>query len=56
MKRLSGLASRILAALDEDEDWPRSLRRIPGLLTDLANEPVDEHRRGETRDLEELLG
>jgi hypothetical protein len=43
------IASQILQTLDDEEAWARSFREKPELLSSLANEALDEHRRGETR-------
>jgi hypothetical protein len=48
------IASQILATLDDDETWARKFRENPEALRSLAQEALDEHRRGETRPLDEL--
>jgi hypothetical protein len=51
------IAAQILMALnDDDEAWERSFREKPEALRALAKEAMEEHRRGETRPLDELLG
>jgi hypothetical protein len=50
------IASQILETLDDEEAWARSFREKPDLLRRLAQEALEEHRRGETRPLDELLG
>ena len=50
------IASSILDTLDDDEAWSRSFREKPHVLEALAAEALAEHRRGETRPLEELFG
>ena len=50
------IASQILETLDDDEAWARSFREKPEVLRSLAREAIEEHRRGETRPLDELLG
>ena len=50
------IASQIMETLDDDEAWTRSFRERPGLLRSLAREAREEHRRGETRPLDELIG
>jgi hypothetical protein len=50
------IASRIMETLDDDEAWTRSFREKPEVLRCLAREALEEHRRGETRPLDELLG
>jgi len=50
------IASQIIETLDDEEAWARSFRDKPGVLRSLAREALEEHRRGETRPLDELLG
>ncbi len=50
------LASQILETLDDEEAWTRQFREKPEVLRSLAQEAIDEHRRGETRPLDELFG
>jgi hypothetical protein len=50
------IASQIMETLDDEEAWARSFREKPGVLRSLATEALDEHRRGETRPLDELIG
>jgi len=50
------IASQILETLDDEEAWERSFREKPDVLRSLAREALEEHRRGETRPLDELLG
>jgi hypothetical protein len=50
------IASQIMETLDDDEAWTRSFRERPGLLGSLAREAREEHRRVETRPLDELIG
>ncbi len=50
------LASQILETLDDEEAWTRQFREKPEVLRSLAQEAIDEHRRGETRPLDELIG
>lgn len=50
------LASQILAAISDDEKWERSLSGNPGAWRTLAEEALAEHKRGETRPIDELLG
>jgi hypothetical protein len=52
----NSIASQIMATLDDEEAWARSLREHPETLRSLACEALDEHRRGETRALGELIG
>lgn len=50
------IASRIMASLEDEESWERSFREGPAKLRCLAQEAIEEHRRSETRPLEELTG
>ena len=50
------LASRIIENIEDEEAWERRFHDNPGVLRSLAQEALDEHRRGETRPLEELIG
>ena len=50
------IASQIMETLDDEEAWARSFRERPALLRSLASETLEEHRRGETRPLDELIG
>jgi hypothetical protein len=49
------IAAQILETLDYDEAWDLRFRERPELLRKLAQEAEDEHRRGETRPLDELI-
>jgi hypothetical protein len=50
------IASQIIKTLEDDALWERSFREKPDVLRLLAQEALDEHRRGETRALDELIG
>jgi hypothetical protein len=50
------IASQIMETLDDEEAWTRSFRERPALLRALAQEALEEHQRGETRPLDELIG
>ena len=50
------IASQIMETLDDEEAWTRSFREKPAVLRSLAREALEEHRRGETRPLDELVG
>ena len=50
------IASQITEILDDEEAWSRSFREKPAVLRSLAREALEEHRRGETRPLNELIG
>ena len=45
------IAAQILETLDDEEAWARRFRERPELLRSLAQEAIEEHRRGETRPL-----
>ncbi len=49
------IASQIMEALDDEERWVGSFRRKPAALRVLADQAIEEHRRGETRALDELI-
>ena len=46
----------IMEMVDEEEAWDRSLKSNPEKLVAMAEEALEEHRRGQTRPIEELLG
>jgi 6,7-dimethyl-8-ribityllumazine synthase len=50
------VASQILETLDDEDAWARSFRENPDKLRSLAQEALEEHRRGQTRPLDETLG
>jgi hypothetical protein len=50
------IASQIMETLDDEEAWTRRFRENPSVLQSLAREAQEEHRRGETRPLDELTG
>ena len=50
------IASQIMESLEDEDSWTRSLRDKPDLIRSLAREAADEHRRGVTRPLNELIG
>ena len=50
------IASQIIETLDDEEAWARRFRDKPARLRSLAREALEEHRRGETRPLDELIG
>jgi len=51
----NAIASQILETLEDEEAWAKLLRRNPAKLRKLAEKALDEHRRGETRPLDEIL-
>ncbi|MGA2770159.1 MAG: hypothetical protein ABSG26_05025 [Bryobacteraceae bacterium] len=50
------IASQIMETLDDEEAWGCNFRERPALLRSLGREALEEHRRGETRPLDELIG
>jgi hypothetical protein len=50
------IASQIIETLDDEEAWAPSFRERAARLRSLAREALEEHRRGETRPLDELIG
>jgi len=50
------MASQILESLDDEEARSRRFHDSPEVLRSLAQEALEEHRRGETRPLDELIG
>jgi hypothetical protein len=50
-----GIASQILKTLEDEEAWGKMLRKDPAKLRKLAEKALDEHRRGKTRPLDEIL-
>ena len=51
----NGIASQILETLEDEEAWGKMLRKNPAKLRNLAEKALDEHRRGKTRPLDEIL-
>lgn len=49
------IASQIIDTLDDEEAWAQRFRNIPPGLQALAREAREEHRRGETRPLNDLI-
>lgn len=49
------IASQILETLDDEKAWSDRLGAVPTSLRDMAREALEEHRRGETRPLNELI-
>jgi hypothetical protein len=52
----NAIATQILESLDDEETWTRKLHERPELLGSLAREAIEEHRRGDTRPLDETSG
>ncbi len=53
-ERQDELAAWLLAEMEDEARWAKSFAESQGALAKLADEALDEHRRGETRPLEEL--
>lgn len=51
----NAIASQILETLEDEEAWGKILRKNPAKLRKLAEQALDEHRRGKTRPLDEIL-
>jgi hypothetical protein len=51
----NAIASQILETLEDEEAWEKMLRKNPARLRELAAKALDEHRRGESQPLDELL-
>jgi hypothetical protein len=49
------IASQIIDTLDDESAWKETLARSPEKLRRLAENALQEHRRGETKPLDELL-
>jgi hypothetical protein len=49
------IAAQILQTLDDEESWARSFRENPEKLRSLGSAALEEHRRGDTRPLDELM-
>lgn len=49
------IASQIIETLDDEKAWADRFASIPSSLRDVAREAGEEHRRGETRVLDELI-
>jgi hypothetical protein len=55
-KEQDAIASQIIETLDDEEAWSRSAVGNRSGLRSLAQEALKEHRRGETRPLDETIG
>jgi hypothetical protein len=51
----SAMATRIIAEIEAESHWQQAFARRPEVLKELAEEALDEFRRGETEDLDDLL-
>jgi hypothetical protein len=48
------IASQIMETLDDEEQWSRHFRENRSLFRSLGQQALKEHKRGETRPLDEL--
>ena len=53
-ERQDELAAWLLAEMEDEARWDKAFAESQDALEKLANEALEEHRRGETRPLEEL--
>ena len=53
-ERQDELAAWLLAEMEDEARWDKSFAESQDALEKLANEALEEHKRGETRPLEEL--
>ncbi len=51
----NAIASQILETLEDEEVWEKMLRKNPAKLRKLAAKALEEHRRGKSRPLDEVL-
>jgi hypothetical protein len=51
----NAIASQILETLEDEEAWGKMLGKNPAKLGKLAEKALDEHHRGKTRPLDEIL-
>ena len=49
------IAAQILETIEDEEQWDRTVRADRERFRALADEALEEHRRGETRPIEDLL-
>ncbi len=53
-ERRDELAAFLLAEMEDEARWDKSFAESQDALAKLADDALEEHRRGETRPLEEL--
>ncbi len=53
-ERQDEFAAWLLAEMEDEARWDKSFAESQDALEKLANEALEEHKRGETRPLEEL--
>ena len=51
----NAIAAQILETQEDEEAWGKLLSKNPGKLRHNVHDALDEHRRGETRPLDEIL-
>ena len=51
----NAIASQILATIEDEEAWEKTLRKNSAKLRQLAAKALDEDRRDKTRPLDEIL-
>jgi len=49
------IASQIIETLGDENGWAERFQRTPTLVGKLAEEAVEEHQRGETLPIDELM-
>jgi hypothetical protein len=54
-KEQDAIASQILDTIEDEDSWERSFQTNRETFRALAEEALEEHRRGETRPIEDLL-
>ena len=50
----NAIASQILATIEDEQAWEKTLRKNPVRLRKLAAQALHEHHRGKTRPLDDL--
>ena len=56
LEEQDAIAAQILESLDDEKIWAKKFRENPEFLRSLGREAIEEHRKGETRPLDELIG
>jgi hypothetical protein len=51
----NAIAARIIAEIEDELRWQKCFAERPDVLKQLAEEALEEFRRGETKDLDDLL-
>jgi hypothetical protein len=55
-KEQDAIALQILDTIEDEDSWQRSFQGNRETFRALAEEAIEEHRRGETRPIDDLLG